>query len=333
MRVCLGGTFDPFHAGHKALLRAAANGATELFVGVTDGDLARRDDRTVAPFAQRARRVEEFLRGDGYTGMVVTRGLREPYGPAVTGDYDAIAASPETVRGAEAINAQRAATGRPPLRLIAVPHVLAQDLLPISGTRIAAGRIDGDGRRTTPVHIAVGSGNRVKVQAVLEESVRILGLPADVKGIEVPTGVPEQPRDAETLTGARNRARAALKAWPEADYGIGIEAGLVKFPGEASYVEAQACAVLDSSGWETHGWGPAFHYPPWVTERALRGEMVSSILGPVAKDPSLGTTTGAIGYLSEGRLQRTGLTQMAVLMAFLPRFRRDLYLGHTPPQQ
>jgi non-canonical (house-cleaning) NTP pyrophosphatase len=58
--------------------------------------------------------------------------------------------------------------------------------------------------------------------------------------------------------------------------------------------------------------------------------MVSAILGPVADDPRIGSTTGAIGYLSDGRLDRTALTQTAVLMAFLPRFRRDLYLGPPP---
>jgi inosine/xanthosine triphosphatase len=90
---------------------------------------------------------------------------------------------------------------------------------------------------------------------------------------------------------------------------------------------------VDRNGWETHGWGPAFEYPAWVTERALRGEMVSTILGPVANDPAIGSTTGAIGYLSGGRLDRTGLTQSAVLMAFVPRVRRDLYVGPAPGVQ
>lgn len=330
VRVCLGGTFDPFHAGHKALLRAAAKDASELFVGITDGPLARRPDRAVAPLEKRRERVEAFLRAEGYSGLLVTRALLDGIGPAVSGDYDAIAASPETLRGAQLINAQRAAQGRPPLRLIAVPHVLADDLLPVSGTRLAAGLIDAEGRRLSAVRIAVGSANNVKVAAVRDEATRLLELPVDVQGIAVATGVPEQPRDEQTLAGARNRARAAREAMPDCDYAIGIEAGLVRLPGDTAHVEMQACAILDANGWETHGWGPAFHYPPWLTERALRGEMVSAILAPVANDPSIGSTTGAIGYLSEGRLDRTQLTKSAVFMAFLPRFRRDLYVGPPP---
>lgn len=330
MRVCLGGTFDPFHAGHEALLRAAARDAEELFVGVTDGPLAHRPGRKIAPFAARAQRVEAFLREAGYAGLLVTSPLLDGVGPAVAGEYDAIAASPETERGAQAINAQRALLGKPPLRLIAVPHVLAQDLLPISATRVAAGDIDPHGRRLLPLRIAVGSANPVKVRAVEQEVARIIPTPHAATGHAVVSGVPEQPRDGEVLAGARNRARAARAADPTCDYAIGVEAGLVQMPGEAAYVEVQACTVLDANGWETHGWGPGFHYPPWVTERALRGEMVSTILGPIANDPRIGSTTGAIGYLSDGRLDRTGLTQSAVLMAFVPRIRRGLYVAPAP---
>jgi pantetheine-phosphate adenylyltransferase len=330
MRVCLGGTFEPFHAGHEALLLAAAQDAGGLFVGITDGPLAQRPGRKVSSWQDRAAHVEAFLRKSGYKGELVTRALTDAMGPAATGDYDAIAASPETVRGAEAINAARVQAGRAPLRLIRVPHVLGQDLLPVSGTAVADGRIDPKGKRLKPVQVAVGSANPVKVKAVGGEVEAVLKAKAEVKPFEVASGVPEQPRGAQTLAGARNRARAARAAWPGCDYAVGVEAGLIRYPEEKGHLEAQACVVIDRNGWETHGWGPAFQYPPWVTERALRGEMVSDVLGPVADDPRIGSTTGAIGFLSEGRLERTALTQMAVLMAFIPRVRRDLYVEPAP---
>lgn len=330
MRVCLGGTFDPFHAGHEALLKAAAKEATDLFVGVTDGALAKRPARDVPAWEARAATVEAFVRSTGYKGTLAVRALTDPHGPAVGGDYDAIAATPETVKGAEAINLQRAAQGRTPLRLIHVPHVLAEDLLPVSGTRIAAGTIDRRGKRLAPVVVAVGSANPIKVEAVRREVGAILPCKVEARGNEVPTGVAEQPSDDAILQGARNRARRAREATPGCDYAVGVEAGLLRFPGDPAHVEVQACVVVDRDGWETHGWGPGFHYPAWVTERALRGEMVSTILGPVANDARIGSTTGAIGYLSDGRLDRTALTQQAVLMAFVPRIKRGLYVGPMP---
>ena len=39
----------------------------------------------------------------------------------------------------------------------------------------------------------------------------------------------------------------------------------------------------------------------------------------------IGSSHGAIGYLTERRLDRDALTRSAVLMAMVPRIRRDLY--------
>ncbi len=326
MRVCLGGTFDPFHAGHRSLLETAMDGADELFVGVTDGDLAARPGRDVASWPERAKRVEEFLRGAGYKGRLFVRPLTDAAGPAATGDYDRIVVSYETSRGAERINRTRRAAGLAALDVVVVPPLLGADLLPVSATRVHAGDVDAEGRRLTPVRVSVGSANPVKVAAVESEMARILGTPVAVQAYDVASGVPEQPRDDETLRGARQRAAAALAAWPEADYAIGVEAGLSRDPEETAWYEAQACVVLDRSGHQTDGWGPAFQYPGWVTDRALAGEMVSDIIGPVASDPRIGGTTGAIGFLTDGLMDRTELTRIAVLMACVPRIRRGLYM-------
>ncbi len=325
MRVCLGGTFHPFHAGHAALLDAASSRATEIFVGVTVGELAARE-RVMSPVEERIAAVEHHLRESGYTGKMQVRPLDTPEGPAASGAYDAIVVSPETIRGAERINAQRAANGLGALDVIVVQHVLAQDLLPISSTRIAMGDIDAYGQRLTPVRLAVGSQNPVKIEAAKQELAAILELDVEVRGFATASGVPEQPKGDETARGAKRRAEAALAAWPGADYGMGIEAGLVNEPGNDTYYDLQRAFVVDRNGLVTDGWGPAFHYPDWVTRRALEGEMVSDILGPVADDPRIGGTTGAIGFLTDGHMDRTALTRVAVLMAFVPRMRRDLYL-------
>lgn len=325
MRVCLGGTFDPFHVGHEAMLREACRDASAVFVGVTDDALAKRPDRTVAPWEERADAVASFIASTGFTGDLEVNRLTDPSGPAATGDYNAIVVSPETQTGAAAINAKRRDGGLEPLALRIVPHVLADDLLPVSSTRIHAGRIDRDGRRLTPVHVAVGSQNPVKLSGVQHAFQRLLpGLELDVQGHRVDSGVPEQPQGDEIRRGATLRAQAALDADPQADYAVGVEAGLNR-DDDGTWFDVQACIVLDSDGLATTGWGPAFQYPEWVTKRALAGEMVSDILGPVADDPRIGGTTGAIGFLTDGRYDRTEFTQQAVIMAFAPRIRRGLY--------
>lgn len=327
MKVCLGGTFDRFHVGHEAMLREAVRDAAAVFVGVTDGDLAQRLDRSVAPWDERANAVRAFVASTGFAGELTVSRLTDDAGPAATGDYDAIVVSPETVPGARRINEKREAADLDPLALRVVPHVHGDDRLPVSATRIAAGDIDREGRRRSDVRVAVGSQNPIKVSAVEAEVARLLGCPVAVQGFDVDSGVPEQPKDDEAQRGADARAAAAMEAWPEADYTVGVEAALIQDPAGETWFDVQACTVLDRNGRRTVGWGPAFQYPDWVTERALRGERISDILGPVADDPRIGGTTGASGFLTDGRMDRTELTRVAVLMAFVPRLRPDLYLA------
>lgn len=331
MRVCLGGTFEPLHAGHQALLAAAADGATELFVGFTTSGLQLRPDRSISYWPIRARAVEALLRGEiGYKGILRMAPLLDAEGPAAEQPFDRIIVSPETVPGAQAINKRRRRNRLAPMEIKVVPHVLAQDLLPVSGTAVHAGLIDRNGKRLKPVRVAVGSANPVKVEAVRLEMERLFpNVACTVTGHHVKSGVPEQPEGRQTLDGAANRAaNAAHQSLPHGgfDYAIGIEAGLIRYPGEMELHEAQACVVIDRLGQRSTGWGPGFSYPGWVTRRALKGEMVSKILGPVAGDASMGSTTGAVGFLSDGRTDRTQLTRQAILMAFMPRLRRELYV-------
>ncbi|MGB0653458.1 MAG: inosine/xanthosine triphosphatase [Thermoplasmatota archaeon] len=329
MRVCLGGTFDPFHIGHEALLRAAATpDATHLFIGITQGELAQRPDRQVAPVAERAARIEAFLDALGYQGDVVTKPLEDGVGPATNPEYDRIVVSYETAKAADAINKRRRAAGHAPLDVVVVPPVLGADRLPVSATAIASGRIDRQGQRLRPVQVAVGSANPVKVEAARLAMRQFLGDQAfEIAGHPVASGAPEQPKGDETMAGAQHRAMAALEAAPDADYAVGIEAGLVQMPGSDGWWEVQAYAIVDRTGHSTSAWGPGFRYPDWITERALAGEMVSEILGPVANDPRIGGTTGAIGFLSDGLMDRTELTRIGVVAALVPRVRPWFYLA------
>lgn len=323
MRVCLGGTFDRFHVGHEALLRAAAEEAESLFVGVTAGALSSKG-RDVEPWDARADAVRRFLDQVGHRGVLEVAPLQDAVGPAADGAFDRIVVSPETVAGARRVNAQRSRRGLAPLDVRVVPHVLGQDLLPVSSTAVAEGRIGRDGKRLRPVVAAVGSANPVKVAAVREELAHLTGCQVEARGTSVASGVAEQPVEEATLEGARNRAAAAMAACTDADYAVGVEAGLLHL-GAGPPCDAQACVVVDRRGMQSMGWGPAFRYPDWVTRRALSGEMVSEVLGPVADDPRIGGTTGAVGFLTEGRMDRQELTRLALRMAFVPRFRPSLY--------
>ncbi|AIU69513.1 NTPase [Thermococcus eurythermalis] len=176
------------------------------------------------------------------------------------------------------------------------------------------------------MRIAVGSTNPTKVKAVENVMRRIYG-DVEVFGVEVDSGVSDQPIGLEETTrGAVNRAKQALEK-TGADLGVGIEAGIYPFPKTLTgYLDIQVCAVASPDGMITVGHGPGFEYPPVVIEKVLNeGVEVGIAMGELVKDPELKKKIGAIGVLSKGLLTRTELNEIAVLMAMIPRLNRELY--------
>ena len=325
-RVAMGGTFDVLHRGHHALLDAAfAAGDEGVSIGVTTDAFAdSRRERRVRPWDERVADLKAFLRQRGHLARADVRPIDTPYGFALEPGFDAIAATEETVATAERINEERARRGLPPLRIVLAPYILADDARPISSTRIRKGEVDAEGKVLRPLRVAVGSDNPVKVEAVRRAVTRLYEQ-ADVRGFAVDSGVPLQPFEAQTWEGARTRARAALAAWHEADYGVGVEAGLFDVAETGGVMDVQACVVADRMGRLTYGQGPGFTYPHRVALELRAGRTVGEVLSDISGIPDIGRKVGAVGWLSRGHFTRTALTEPAVLMAFLPRMRPEIY--------
>jgi inosine/xanthosine triphosphatase len=176
------------------------------------------------------------------------------------------------------------------------------------------------------MRIAVGSSNPVKVKAVERVFARFFHI--SVSMVNVSTGVPPQPVGLEvTIRGAVSRARNALAASDGADLGVGIEAGLIPVPGSLSgYMDQQFAAIIDRSGRVTLGGGSSFEYPPSIVSRVLEeGIEIGTAMDRLTGIHELGQKQGAIGYFSKGYLDRTALSEQAVLMALLPRLHQELY--------
>lgn len=151
MRVAVGGTFDPLHDGHDALLRRSLElGSDGVAVGLTSDELAHRTrgtSRDVRPYRERRdsleRRIEVL---DEWGRGVEVRMLEDPYAVASEEEsFDCLVVSPETREGGRHINELRRERGFDPLEIVVVPHVLAEDGEPISSTRIVEGEIDRRG--------------------------------------------------------------------------------------------------------------------------------------------------------------------------------------------
>lgn len=325
-RVAMGGTFDALHRGHRALLETAfAVGDEGVSIGVTTDAFANAHrSRTVRPYAERVADLKAHLAHRGVLARADVRPIDTPIGFAAEPEFDTVVLTDETAAAGDAINAARASRGLGPARIVRAPIVLADDARPIKATRVRAGEIDAEGRLKRAVRVAVGSDNPVKVEATRRAATRLYGA-ADVRAFPVDSRVAHQPLEADTWRGAEERARAGLAAWPEADFGVGIEAGLFDVAAIGEVFDVQACVVVDHAGRLTRGQGPGFAYPRHIVPQLRTGRTVGEVVSELSGIADIGKKAGAVGWLSRGHFTRTALTEPAILMAFLPRLRAELY--------
>lgn len=147
MRVCVGGTFDHLHKGHRLLLEYAVKTAGAhgfVFIGLTTGPLIV-SKRHVESFQIRKEKIESFLKDKLDSIAIQIEGIETIFGPTLTSDFDAIIISPETRPTAEKINNEREKRGMQKMHIIQIPYVLAKDGKPISSTRIRQKEIDSEG--------------------------------------------------------------------------------------------------------------------------------------------------------------------------------------------
>lgn len=169
------------------------------------------------------------------------------------------------------------------------------------------------------MHIGVGSTNPVKAAATRDA---VVG-EATVEAVAVGSGVSEQPHgEAETIRGARNRARRSFEAG-DFDLGVGIEGGVAEVNGADGLFLIMWAAATDGERVEL-GAGPRLRLPDSIATRVDAGEE----LGPVMDD-ALGTENvargrGAAGALTGNAIDRTEGLRHAVAGALGP-FVTDLY--------
>ncbi len=147
MKVCVGGTYNRLHKGHRLILGKAfeyAGPDGTVFIGLATGDLVKNKEN-IEPLDIRRKKLEEYLLKEGFNNQAVIVPITNKYGLTLEEDFDAIVISPETERIAIEINRKRILKGKKPLTIVKIPFVLAKDGKPISSTRINRKEIDENG--------------------------------------------------------------------------------------------------------------------------------------------------------------------------------------------
>jgi pantetheine-phosphate adenylyltransferase len=154
MRICLGGTFNILHKGHKRLISLALKLAGSdgfVFIGLSTGKLLKKKKNTRS-FDDRKEKIVSFISHQPDLPSVVIEPIDNVFGPTLDMDFDDIVVSHETVPNARLINEERRKRGLSQLKIVEIPLVLADDGKPISASRIQAGKITKEG------HIPLDSG-------------------------------------------------------------------------------------------------------------------------------------------------------------------------------
>ena len=166
--------------------------------------------------------------------------------------------------------------------------------------------------------VAVGSTNPVKINATKQAFEKIWpNKKWAVIGLEVSSGVSNQPMsDLESIKGATNRAKAALKK-VGADFGVGLEGGIQKTKG--LWFDTGWVVVIDKNGILGIGTSIRMQSPPVMMKYVHKGMELGHIDDLIFGKKNTKHKQGHFGLMTRGVLVREEAYQHGVISA-LARF-------------
>jgi inosine/xanthosine triphosphatase len=129
--------------------------------------------------------------------------------------------------------------------------------------------------------------------------------------------------DMETMDGALNRAKAALRLNETADFGVGLEGGVHKL-GDRWFESGWICAV-DRQGRVGYGSSARFELAPKIIKRLMQGEELAEVMDDLSGKVDVRSGDGAMGLLTNGHLPRAEAYSHGVMFAFAPFVSPDIY--------
>jgi inosine/xanthosine triphosphatase len=173
--------------------------------------------------------------------------------------------------------------------------------------------------------IAVGSKNPVKVEAVKAAFAAYWPeLELESIGSEVNSGVSHQPlSDDETIKGATNRAKAALKYDSDAAYGVGIEGGMQELDGK--WFDTQWAVVINREGKISIGQGVRIPVPNSMMKMIHQGMELGDVIDKVFNQTNMKQAGGYINEVTQGIINREQMVFGAVVSALIPFANPDLF--------
>jgi inosine/xanthosine triphosphatase len=173
--------------------------------------------------------------------------------------------------------------------------------------------------------VIIASTNPVKIRVAERAFAAVFpGEQFDFTAAKSDSGVPDQPTGDETRTGARNRLSFIKNKYPDADYWISQEGGLIDEGGRLS--NRAWIAVCDAGGFTAETSTSHFHLPTAVAGYIAQGMELGH-----ANDKFFGSVNskqgiGAIGHLTDGVIDRTEYYLQAAIIALSEVKHQDWYV-------
>lgn len=167
--------------------------------------------------------------------------------------------------------------------------------------------------------VALGSKNPIKLKAT-KQAFKILSKEIKVIQVEVNNLLSQPIGIKETVEGAVKRACIAINRVKEADFGVGIEGGLIECPNiQHGYLNSQVVAIVDKKFRLSLGLGPGFELPSKIINNIFSSKKeLDKVAEEFVGEKDIGSKYGIIMSLTKGNLDRFEITRIAVIMALVP---------------
>ncbi len=174
------------------------------------------------------------------------------------------------------------------------------------------------------MNIVVASHNPVKLEAARQAfSSRFPSANLELIPIDVESGVSEQPDgDEETRRGARNRVEEASRAYPDAEFWVGLEGGIATV--DDQLMAFAWIAVRGRNGKIVDVKSVTLPLPPAVRELVASGLELGEANDQVFSTVNSKQRSGAYGLLTDGLYTRETIYSQTLIFALIP-FVNELY--------
>lgn len=171
--------------------------------------------------------------------------------------------------------------------------------------------------------IAVGSTNSTKIRPAKKIFAKYFK-DVVVVGVDVPSGVSDQPlTEEEIYEGALNRAKRSLEKVEGAEYGVGIEGGIMEH--SKGHYEKAAIVIVDKKGRIGIGMSPGLFLPEKVINHIKSGKNLTEAIDTLFGTKNIGKGIGAYGVFTKGVVTRAKGMEHGIAFALSRFLHKDLF--------